>query len=617
MTLEHAILEWMVDTQQPFDVVDGVKWKQMWKIALNGKLCPIKSQQVARSRIEDEFIRSQYIIYEELELTAETVSFSLDVWKAPNGKYIFAIIVHWTTEDFEDRQVVLHFGHLKGSHTGENLARETLQVLEYFNLREKLVAITGDNASNNPSLCRHLHKLLSKDFTDNPSLVDTMFEDRKLMQFKGDESFVRCMAHILNLVAKAILKELKAGSHKEAKKLIQVMSEKKIDTFKPEDTPKSAIGRLRLIVLWLLASEQRMIKFREYSDIGLDYDVDTRWNALLKMLELCIRSRAAVDKMCDHYPALALLRLSQAEWTFIGEIHQVMAPFYEKTLLVSQDAPTITMSTEIYWEIDDIMDEVIERQGKYEHVNNQIRDAVIVGRRVLEEYTAKMDSETIIPYAASVLDPRVKTEWLKNHLKDNADNVIDDLRSHFKEISPKEEKLPEQLPQHLPTPPISSSSTSSFVGRNRGFNVAPSRRRMLEKIQQAHYSTPATVVDEIDDWLSSAPIQERIPEKMTAEQDVKWLLSWWRANRFRYPRMAKIARRYLSVPASEVGVERLFSRGRDLLGLRRFALQPATMRMLTMLKAFYNDTYFRHAIKSIEDEDIEPDIVMKEGSIRP
>ena len=56
---------------------------------------------------------------------------------------------------------------------------------------------------------------------------------------------------------------------------------------------------------------------------------------------------------------------------------------------------------------------------------------------------------------------------------------------------------------------------------------------------------------------------------MTAEQDIKWLMAWWRTNRFKYPRMAKIARRYLSVPASEFGVER---RGRDLLGLHRYVL---------------------------------------------
>jgi hypothetical protein len=189
------------------------------------------------------------MIYKELE-SSETVSFSLDVWKAPNGKYIFAIIVHWTTEGFEDRQIVLHFGHLKGSHTRENLAYETLAVLKRFNLEQKLVATTGDNASNNPTLCRQLYKLLSKDFTSDITLADRPYDPRELIQFKGNQSFVRCLAHILNLIAKAILKALNAGSHKDAKKLIYKMAEKRIEPF--TDTPRSAIARLRLIVLWLL-----------------------------------------------------------------------------------------------------------------------------------------------------------------------------------------------------------------------------------------------------------------------------------------------------------------------------------------------------------------------------
>ena len=72
--------------------------------------------------------------------------------------------------------------------------------------------------------------------------------------------------------------------------------------------------------------------------------------------------------------------------------------------------------------------------------------------------------------------------------------------------------------------------------------------------------------------------------------------------------MAKIARRYISIPASEVGVERLFSRGRDQLGLRQYALHPGTMKMLTILKAFYNDDIFRKALADLDDEAIEDDI---------
>jgi hypothetical protein len=49
---------------------------------------------------------------------------------------------------------------------------------------------------------------------------------------------------------------------------------------------------------------------------------------------------------------------------------------------------------------------------------------------VLKEYTAKMD-DNIIYYVASVLDPRVKTEWLKAHLKDRANSVIQDIRDYL------------------------------------------------------------------------------------------------------------------------------------------------------------------------------------------
>ena len=56
--------------------------------------------------------------------------------------------------------------------------------------------------------------------------------------------------------------------------------------------------------------------------------------------------------------------------------------------------------------------------------------------------------------------------------------------------------------------------------------------------------------------------------------------------------MAWIARDFIGIAVAEVGVERLFSVGRDVISLRRYSLQLATMKMLTMLKAFFNNNYF-------------------------
>jgi hypothetical protein len=51
--------------------------------------------------------------------------------------------------------------------------------------------------------------------------------------------------------------------------------------------------------------------------------------------------------------------------------------------------------------------------------------------------------------------------------------------------------------------------------------------------------------------------------------------------------MAKAARDVLVVPGAEVDVERIFCGGRDLLGIRRYALKGETMRILTLLKAYF------------------------------
>ena len=66
-----------------------------------------------------------------------------------------------------------------------------------------------------------------------------------------------------------------------------------------------------------------------------------------------------------------------------------------------------------------------------------------------------------------------------------------------------------------------------------------------------------------------------------------FVLKWYLTNAFQSPQIAKAARALLTVPSTEVDVERLFCGGRDLLGIRRYRLTGQTMRILTLLKAFF------------------------------
>lgn len=48
--------------------------------------------------------------------------------------------------------------------------------------------------------------------------------------------------------------------------------------------------------------------------------------------------------------------------------------------------------------------------------------------------------------------------------------------------------------------------------------------------------------------------------------------------------MARVAGEILAIPTSEVNCKRLFSKGRDLLGIRRYAMSRETMRIIILLK---------------------------------
>jgi len=161
---------------------------------------------------------------------------------------------------------------------------------------------------------------------------------------------------------------------------------------------------------------------------------------------------------------------------------------------------------------------VIKRKGKYSNINEEIRVAVVIGRKTLNEYTRKMDSETLILYAASVLDPRVKTHWIKTHLEEeDATTIIDQLRTHFKEILLT--ILSPSYTQSLSPASSSIATPTSFVGKPQGLQVSASRSRILNSIQQAYYSP--TLEDKIDVYLNSPPVQYQMPGDQRALDDLK------------------------------------------------------------------------------------------------
>jgi hypothetical protein len=86
---------------------------------------------------------------------------------------------------------LIGFELLKGSHTGEYMAGILYKVLERFSITKRLLCITTDNAGNNGTMRKELEELLnSLDVNNN---------------WSSDSMKIPCLAHVIQLVVKAIL----------------------------------------------------------------------------------------------------------------------------------------------------------------------------------------------------------------------------------------------------------------------------------------------------------------------------------------------------------------------------------------------------------------------------
>ncbi|POW13196.1 hypothetical protein PSTT_03877 [Puccinia striiformis] len=122
----------------------------------------------------------------------------LDAWQSPNGFDILGTVIYRLVKDettgFDLEAIPLDFVTLNQSHTGVYLAETVRTIVEKFNLQDKICGIVTDNASNNGTMIEELASF-------------------HWPRFKGQPQWIRCFAHILNLIVQVILRPF--GSHKK------------------------------------------------------------------------------------------------------------------------------------------------------------------------------------------------------------------------------------------------------------------------------------------------------------------------------------------------------------------------------------------------------------------
>lgn len=547
--LERNAIHWIVTDMKAFTTVESPEFQQMFR-DIPGIEPPFTSRHILRDRIMQEFAIQRTNLKNELTLTCKTIALSLDIWTSQNHLPILGIIGHWLTDDFEYRERLLEFAELQGIHSGENLAITVENMLIELGLEDKLISITGDNASNNEAMASELYFSLS----DRSGVQDAI----PAPLYRGLDSYIRCLAHILNLIVKDILRNLGSGTMEQAQTACDSLQTGNLIT------DHSAIGRLRVLALWINRSPQRRQKWKEICrlnnlpDKSVAYDVTTRWNSTFRMIDDGLKSRQQVNKFLSLQEELP--PFTPQDWSRLEQIHTVLHRFNELTLFISKRNPQISLAVPIYYELHKLLDDMMEGNGEFARLDRDIIAAVKEGMKKYEKYYSIMD-DCDTYYTALVLDPRVKGEMVLRELQDgNAGTMIlETIRTNLHQV---------YAACNLEYDAAASQSTSP--------KHSDVESRMLKKLQARD-----PPLSDIDKYFDSPPIS------VADTTGQNWLCNWWKMHKGEYPRMAAAARDYLAIPASEVAVERVFSTARDVLGIRRYSLKGDTIRMLMLIRDGY------------------------------
>ena len=111
---------------------------------------------------------------------------------------ILGITGHWIDDAWKLHDVVLDAVELEGQSTGINMAKQVLTKAEDFGIKSKILCITVDNAASNRTLAVELQ--------------------RNLENFNSKEHMLGCIGHVINLAAKAGLKELGKSNYSNESK---------------------------------------------------------------------------------------------------------------------------------------------------------------------------------------------------------------------------------------------------------------------------------------------------------------------------------------------------------------------------------------------------------------
>ncbi|KAF7776710.1 hypothetical protein Agabi119p4_5103 [Agaricus bisporus var. burnettii] len=543
-------VRWVSESKRPFSIVHDHGFLRLMKTGRPHIWVPSPTT-VARD-VRKVFLSCQQLLAAFLQKYPGCLSFGTDAWTSPNNIPYMAVSAH-LRKDGKPVSLLLDFVEVSKSHTGLNLALEFVEILKNFGIEKKLLAITCDNASNNDTMV-----------TEMSARIDV---------FRGDQSRVRCLAHIINLVVKSILKQFDSRKVRNEISETEVVDtggdnvegwiEEVIDT-----NTRAEIEPVRLMLVKLrkvaysIKNSTTILRPRWnkiLAEQGLPVkmmprDMATRWNSTYDMLYSATNYKSALKILLNDEDELNDYQLNKTEWSLADELCNALKVFKEATLFASRDTTSVAAIIPAM----DRIHSLLSAQTTTSKFSSVVVAALRAGMKTFERYHNKTNISEVYRIA-TVLNPRHKLQYFKQSGRE--EGWIEESRAMVKiqwEAS------------------YASADTVTQVRNSTQVDLEPEQRNKDQNMFDFDFfdtspMSDTAAQDELEHYLS------------TNAEPVTDPIEWWNSKLHTYPRLSCMAFDYLVIPATSVKVERIFSEGRSLLSHTRNRLASESTRALMCL----------------------------------
>lgn len=549
----------------PFNFFDDEDTQNVFHYLRREAEIPKRMQM--KSIIVKRFEETQKVVFAILRENTSKLSFTIDGWTSINGKSYYGITGHFLSEDWVLHSLVIDFVASQGSHTGKAIADLFYTVLEENGLTEKFQGITVDNAASNTTFVNQLAILINDKFKTNLNPLDIHF---------------LCWAHVLNLAAQDFIRSLDVDNDVEESDVDDC--EQEVDCGENEEfeetqaCDKKAMWKIRTLFKKLKFSEQLRLKLENCCNtfnIKMEspkMDVSTRWFSTHDLISSALRMKEPLNLLCISNCKLKHLQLNESEWELLklSVVYLLNFKILSKTLSGDKyiTLPSVIVGFNILLDKLEASIKKLEKKKGKTVVEIKLHSALLAAWNKLLKHYRKTNW---IYGIVLILDPRHKIKCFKKTVwgKEIEEGAV----PKFEEILKQSYADETNVLSDTTDKDNEDFDDSDFEDVIDNTNIID----FNSYYDSAKKSSKTSWREELDKYLES-----------TCADNETDIAKWWKGNREIYPTLHRMARDFLSIQATSVPSERLFSRAGLTIRKHRNRLTNDSARTCMCLNSWLN-----------------------------